>query len=123
MRDKQVLMDKKGISFTLTILIVAMVLLVTAVTVMGIQQGYLGDVADRVRDLMGEGVSDIERTQLRGRCENQMHDLCDSDFLSGGCLGGELEQSQYWVCQAEIEDEDIECYELWEDSPSSVPKC
>lgn len=115
-------MVRKGISFTLTILVVSLVLLITALTVMTLQQGYISDLAEMVRGTSEEEFSQIERNQLRNRCNTVKDSYCDTG--SASCpsdLSSELSEDQYWVCQAEVED--VPCYELWEDDPGSVPEC
>ena len=110
-------------SFTLTVVIVAVVVLVSALTILIMQGDFLNNVYEWVAGETDSGFSRIERQQIRSGCRDQMDAYCDT-LATGNCPSDfvdELEESQYWVCNADFEE--YQCYEAWEDSPASVPDC
>lgn len=113
-------MDRKGISFTLTIVVSMMVVLLTAVSVIMIQQNYLGDTEDRIQKGTQKRYEGIELSQLRSRCEVQKNSFCQIETSAPECPSG-LSDSQKWACNLKVEGE--WCYIFWEEEYNSIPEC
>ncbi len=114
---------RKGISFTLTVVVVAVVVLVSALTLLVLQGDYLSSLGQWIMGETDSGFDRIEKQQIRSGCRNKMENICGT-VATGGCPSdfvGELDDSQYWVCNVEFEG--VDCYKAWEENPSSVPEC
>lgn len=93
----------KGLSFTLTIVVVAVVLLVAAFTVMGIGGGFISDFGG----ILSSG-SPSDQDFLRQQCLDEKTRLCsDSDFVQ------QLDDEREWARNARAEGET--CWTLAED--------
>lgn len=110
-------MTRKGISFTLTLLVVGLVLLATAMALI-----VLGtDVTQRIGDIVGQGSSD-QSDLAKNHCDRQRDTICaDADLEQWE----EDEILDRWADQATYEDRTCRQWQIDEliYGTTGVPPC
>lgn len=112
---------QKGLSFTLTVLVAALVLLATGFGLIVAFQGQMPVLSNWVNSGTSASLSEAELQQAKSNCELSRDRYCTGDTVGEDCPG--LAGTQEWACRATYDGKF--CYEYWEmeDNLGSIPHC
>lgn len=110
-------------SFTLTVLVAALVLLGTGFGLIAAYQGQLPVLNDWVGSGTSSSLSEAEIQQAQSHCELNRDNFCGDGPTASDCPSGELIEAQEWACRAQHNGR--YCYEYWDEQENieSIPHC
>lgn len=112
---------QKGISFTMGMIVSALVIIATAVLVLGIVQPYLSETGERAGDTTEQRYDDLTLQQRRGDCQLQKENFCTGAIPADVQCPSSLAQDQQWACKTQVGGE--WCYVYWQGAYSTIPSC
>lgn len=114
-------MTRIGMSFTLTILIAAMVLLATGFGLIAAYQGQMPVLSEWVSTGTEDSLSGAEIEQAKSNCELNRDQYCEGGALASDCPS--MTTQREWACRAQYNNR--YCYEYWEmqGGVESIPLC
>ncbi|MDY6778530.1 MAG: hypothetical protein SVU32_07735 [Candidatus Nanohaloarchaea archaeon] len=119
-------MRKKGISYTLTIIVSALVILITALAVLALPQQVLPGFVSWIKTGTGGNIDQAKLQRLKSQCKLQKAGYCGPDPPpeAADCpeeIAGNSHKN--WACKLQVNGK--WCYTYWQKSGSvtQVPEC
>jgi len=114
-------MERTGMSFTLTVLVAALVLLGTGFGLIAAYQGQLPVLNDWVGSGTESSLSEAQIQQAQSNCELNRDNYCSGGALASDCPS--LAGTQEWACRSQYNGR--YCYEYWEEQGNidAIPHC